>query len=131
MKEVIIDTNAWLAIMTQGLDIFFAIDDACDFEYELFTLEGTIDELEKICNTQKGKDKAAAQLALSIIHQKEDEEEVMILPSSGKTQKHVDDELVKESKQGSIVLTQDKELKKRLTRPYLTIRQRNYIILVK
>jgi rRNA-processing protein FCF1 len=133
MKRIIIDTNAWLAIMTQNLDLLFAIDNACDFEYELFILEGTIDELEKIQKDKKckGKDKSAASLALAIIHQKEDEEILTILPSTKSSDEHVDNELVKESKDGSIILTQDKDLKKRLTKPYLTIRQKKYVVLVK
>tara|TARA_Y100000310_G_C20556588_1_gene750870 strand:+ start:809 stop:1189 length:381 start_codon:yes stop_codon:yes gene_type:complete len=125
MKRVIIDTNAFLAIFTKGIDLFFAIDNACDFEYELYVLEGTMDELTKICDTAKGKDKAAAQLGLAILKQKIGASEVMVLPSSG----HVDDELVRESKDGAIVLTMDKALKKRLSSPYLTVRQGKYVVM--
>ncbi len=125
MKRVIIDTNVWLCIMTKGLDLFFAVDNACDFEYGLFVLEGTLVELEKLVDKCKGKDKAAAQLGLAILKQKIGVREVMVLPSSG----HVDDELVRESLDGAIVLTIDKALKKKLKSPYMTVRQGKYVVM--
>ena len=44
---------------------------------------------------------------------------------------YVDDILVEYSKKGNLILTQDTELKKRLTKPYLTIRQKKTIIFIK
>tara|TARA_Y100000310_G_scaffold318989_1_gene373700 strand:- start:99 stop:479 length:381 start_codon:yes stop_codon:yes gene_type:complete len=125
MKRIIVDTNAWLTIFTKSLDLFFAIDNACDFEYDLYVLDGTLLELEKIFSSAKGKDKAAAQLGLAILKQKIGNEKVLVLPSLG----HVDDALVKESKEGAIVLTMDKALKKRLNSPYLTVRQGKYVVM--
>ena len=123
MKRIILDTNAVMAIAGLQLDIFSALEECCDFHYEIYILEGTIDELEKIQHEQPGKHKAAAKLGLALLKARD----VEVIPSKGL----VDDILVKYSKLGDLVLTQDKELRNRLKRPYLTIRQKKKVILVK
>ncbi len=122
MKQVIIDTNAWMAITEFKLDIFAALERDCDFSFKAVVLQGMIDELEKIVSEQRSKFRQAALLALGIIKVKK----IKILPEIG----NVDDLLVKHSKEGDLVLTQDAALKKRLKKPYLTIRQKKRIILV-
>lgn len=72
---------------------------------------------------QRGKYKQAAKLALSLLKAKG----VTVLESKG----HVDDLLVAYSKKGFVVLTQDLGLKRRLQKPYLTIRQKKRIMVVK
>ena len=72
---------------------------------------------------QRGKYKRAAKLALGIIKAKG----IKKIAGEG----YVDDLLISFSKQGYLVLTQDINLKKRLTKPYLTIRQKKRIVLVK
>ena len=123
MKRLIIDTNALMAIADFKIDIFSELKETCDFNYELFILSGTIDELNKIKEKQRGKYKRAAQLALTILKIKK----VKIIKSIG----DVDDKLVELSKNKDIILTQDIVLKSKLTRPYLTIRQKKKIIIVK
>ncbi len=49
-----------------------------------------------------------------------------ILPDTG----YVDEILINYSLQHNLILTQDQELKRKLQKPYLTIRQKNRIILV-
>ena len=122
MKKIIIDTNALMAVSEFKIDIFSEIKECCNFKYELFVLEGTITELEKIRVEQRGKFKLAASLAIKLIEAKC----VKVLPSED----NVDDLLVAYSK-NYLVLTQDVELKKRLSKPYLTIRQKKKGILVK
>ena len=122
MKKIIIDTNVLMAISEFSLDIFSAIDEFCDFTYSLYVLEGTKHELEKIKTEQRGKFKMAASLALQILKVKG----VDTIPSTG----HIDDRLVEFSQKGYLVLTQDVGLKKKLRKPYLTIRQRKKIVLV-
>ncbi len=122
MKRIIIDTNALMGIASFNLDIFAAIQDAVDFPYQLMILEGTIDELEKIEKEQSGKDKMGAKLALRIISSKK----IHLIKEEG----FVDDLLVKHSFEGDLILTQDIGLKKRLRRPYLTIRQQKKVIVV-
>ena len=120
MKQIIIDTNAWMAIVEFKLDIFAALERDCDFLYQIAVLQGTIDELRKIVSEQRAKFRQAALLVLGIIEVKK----VRIIPGKGK----VDDLLAQHSAAGALVLTQDILLKKRLTRPYLTIRQKKMII---
>ena len=122
MKQVIIDTNAWMAITEFKLDIFAALERDCDFQYKAVVLQGIIEELRKIVTEQRSKFRQAALLALGIIETKK----ITVLPELGK----VDDLLVEHSKVGDLVLTQDAALKKRLNKPYLTIRQKKKIIMV-
>tara|TARA_Y100000310_G_C20216938_1_gene593942 strand:- start:40 stop:408 length:369 start_codon:yes stop_codon:yes gene_type:complete len=122
MKKIILDTNSLMAIAEFKIDIFSELEKACDFNYETHTLSGTIDELNKITEEQRGKYKRAAKLALTIIKTKK----VKIIKSVG----NVDNKLVELSKKGNIILTQDIGLKRRLTKPYLTIRQKKKIVII-
>lgn len=122
MKQVIIDTNAWMAITEFKLDIFAALERDCDFRYRVVVLQAIIEELRKIVTEQRSKFRQAALLALGIIETKK----IEVLPKQGK----VDDLLVEHSKKGDLVLTQDAALKKRLKKPYLTIRQKKKIMMV-
>tara|TARA_Y100000034_G_C6833153_1_gene376257 strand:+ start:402 stop:773 length:372 start_codon:yes stop_codon:yes gene_type:complete len=123
MKKVIIDTNAWMAIAEWGINLLEEIHTTCDFPYEICVLDGTITELKKIMEEQRGKFKRGAKLALSLVKALG----VKKIKSSG----YVDDVLVEYSSKGEIVLTQDAELKRRLSKPYMTIRQKKRVILVK
>ena len=123
MKKIIIDTNALMAIAEWKINLLEEIHNVSDFPYQVCVLSGTIVELKKIMEEQRGKFKRGAKLALSLIKALG----VKVIVSSG----YVDDELVRESEKGAIVLTQDVALKKRLVNPYMTIRQKKMVILVK
>lgn len=123
MKKIILDTNALMAIAEFKIDIFSELERICDFTYDLYVLEGTIKELKKIMEEQRQKFKRAAKLALAIVKAKG----IKKIASSN----YVDDVLVELSKKGDLILTQDIELKKRLTKPYLTIRQKKRVVLMK
>lgn len=105
-----------------NLDIFSQLEQCCDFPYTITVLEETIHELEEIIQKQRGKYKLAAKLALSIIAAKQ----IPILKEIGSA----DELLIQHSDKGDLVLTQDIELKKRLTKPYLTIRQKKKIVVI-
>ena len=122
MKTIIIDTNALMAIDEFGLDIFSALKEAADFQYQTAVLSKTIEELEKIMEDQRLKYKKAAKLALEIIKKKK----IQVIESEG----NADNTLVEYSKKGYLILTQDQGLKKRLKKPYLTIRQKKMIIII-
>jgi len=122
MKTIIIDTNALMAMDEFGLDIFSAIREACNFPYTLAVLSKTMEELQSIMNSQRLKYKKAAKLALEMIKKKK----LTVIESKG----DVDDDLVEYSQKGYLILTQDHELKKRLKKPYLTIRQKSKIIIL-
>ena len=120
MKTIIVDTNALVSMVEFKLDLIGEIKKIDSSTIEV--LSGTIDELNKILLEQRGKYKQAAALALSILKAKK----IPIRKSSG----NVDDALVQLSQKGLIVLTQDRELKKRLTKPYMTIRQKRLVVVV-
>ena len=122
MKQVIIDTNAWMAITEFKLDLFTILERDCDYAYELTVLQGIIDELEKIVSEQRSRFRQAALIALGIIKTKK----IKVISETGE----VDSLLITHSKRGDLILTQDLALKKQLKKPYLTIRQKKKIILV-
>ena len=130
MKQVLIDTNALIAIAMFKIDIFEEIAQCLDVEYQLCIVQGTLKELEKLKTDSKlsGKDKAAAKLALTILQQKITNNKVTVLVDDPNTD--VDTTLANKSKTGALVLTQDKGLKIRLTKPYLTIRQKKKIVMI-
>ncbi len=122
MKKIILDTNALMAIAEFKIDLFSELESTGDFPFQIAVLQGTIDELHRIQQEQRGKYKRAVQLVLSILKAKN----ILILPDQG----DVDEILAGYSKKGILVLTQDLGLKKRLTKPYLTIRQKKKVVMV-
>jgi rRNA-processing protein FCF1 len=117
--KVVLDTNAVMAVGEFGIDIFSELQKCCD-SYTLCVVEGSLRELKGIVAEQQGKYKRAATLGLELLKAKR----VRILKSSG----HVDDVLAAYSKKGALILTQDQALKKKLTKPYLTIRQKKRVV---
>ena len=123
MKKILLDTNFLLIPAKFKVDIFSEIDRLCNFGYKLFIVDKTIGELNNIVDKQKGKEKAAAKLALLLIKNKKVE---IIKTEEGK----VDDIIL--GLNGYIVATQDKELKRRLKKKDLetiTLRQKRYLII--
>lgn len=123
MKRIIIDTNAWMAIADFKIDLFRALEECCDFRYEVCVLQATIEELRKIISEQRARYRQAALLAIGIIEAKK----VKVIPELG----DVDELLLKHSKKGDLVLTQDIALKTRLQKPFLSIRQKKKVIIIK
>ena len=126
MKKIILDTNFLLIPGIFCVDIFSEIKRVCDFKYELCVIDRTINELEHIVISSKGKYKKAASLSLELIKKNR----VKII----KTEKNmsVDDSIVLLSNKNCIVATQDKDLKRRLKKvriPIITMRQKRYVIL--
>jgi rRNA-processing protein FCF1 len=123
MKTILLDTNSLMAISELKIDLFSELEKCCDFKYKIAVLEGTVRELEKIKKEQRLKFRVAARTALQLLKLKN----VEVFPHSAGD---VDDLLTDYSHGGYLVLTQDVLLKKRLMRPYLTIRQRKRIVVV-
>ena len=103
MKTIYLDTNAFL-LHAQGIDIFDEIDRLVHETFQLVTLSTIKDELKSIMEKQRGKDKAAAKLGLQLA------ERVITIPSEG----YVDNALVELADEHTYVLTNDKELAKRI-----------------
>ena len=109
MKKILLDTNFLLIPYQFRVDIFTQIDKIATFEYELFILDKTLEELKTIVEKQKGKDKDAAKIALKLIAIKN----IGIIKT--KSNRKTDDIILNlASKEDFIVATQDKDLKRRL-----------------
>ena len=67
VKKIILDTNFLLVPFQFNVDIFSEIERICDFQYSIFILDTTVDELKKVMAEQKGKHKEQAKAALSLI----------------------------------------------------------------
>jgi len=105
--QVILDTNILLLPFTANRDIFSEIDTKITQAHELCVVQGTIDELQKIKNNQRGKDAKAADVGLQLIKAKD----LKIIPQLLLS---VDEELVRLSGKGIIIATLDKELRDRI-----------------
>ena len=105
MKKIILDTN-FLTIPYQfNLDIFRELELTIEEDFELITLSGVVEELEKLSKT-KGEDATAAKVGLKLLKQKK----IKILPSSG----NVDEEIIRISDKNTIVATNDQILSQKL-----------------
>jgi rRNA-processing protein FCF1 len=111
MRKIVLDTNFLIYCAKFRVDFFSEIDRICLFQYKLYITESVINELERL----KPKN-------LNLI--KKYIQKLEVIKSEGT---YADDELVELSKQGYIVATNDIPLKKRLTRPIITIRQKKYL----
>lgn len=124
MKNIVLDTNTLMAVSQFGIDIFEAIGSQMQGRYHLFVLDKTANELEKLINEARLSEQKAAKLALQLIKHKN----VKTLKTP-KNKLTADDELLK--LKGYAVLTQDRELKKKLKGKGIevyTIRQKRKII---
>ena len=72
MQKIILDTNFLLIPGTFKLDIFEEIKKIASFNYTLFIVDKTVDELNSIINEKntKSKDKMNAKIALQLITNK-------------------------------------------------------------
>jgi len=124
MMKIILDTNFLMAIAQFKIDILSEIERIADFKYNVFILDKTIDELNSIIKTKKGKDKRAAKLALDIINAKDIKQ---IKTDEGNT----DDLIVKLADKETIIATQDRNLRKRVKTGIIGIRQKRYLYIRK
>jgi len=120
--KIIIDTNALLAIVEYNIDLLSELNRIIDHQYKIYILTATVDELQKLKQTETLKIKRRIMLLESLIPKLN----ITILPDQG----YVDEILINYSLQHNLILTQDQALKQKLKKPYLTIRQKNRLILV-
>ncbi|MBI2133787.1 nucleotide-binding protein [Candidatus Woesearchaeota archaeon] len=123
--KILLDTNFMLIPGQFGVDIFEEINRICIFSHEPVILEESLKELDGIIMGQKGKDKAAAKLAIELIKKKG----IMTLKTA--TFKNVDKTILELApKEGLIVATQDKELRhelKKLGVRTIVLMQKKYL----
>ena len=126
MKKIILDTNFLLIPYQFKVDIFSEIRRICDFNYSLFVIDKTVDELNRIVLSSKVKDRLAAVLALKLIaHAKVKEI---------KTGKEMDADLliIKAADRDTIVATQDTALKSRLKQKgagIISLRKKDHLVI--
>lgn len=130
-KNIILDTNFLFIPARYGVDIFSGIREICDFDYIIYILDKSIDEIKNIINNTKGKTKKEAELALKIINKKNSKVLKTEVDFQGK---RVDDIIVNVVDKDFIVATQDKNLKERLLKKgvsVIVLRQKKHLKLVK
>ncbi len=125
VKRVILDTNMLMVSGALNVDIIKEVKRVCDFKYQLYVLESSVEELKKLATGAK-KEAFQAKLALQLItHAK-----MKLIKGEG----YADDLLVEEARKGNaIVATQDQDLKralKKLNTPLLVLRQRRFLELI-
>lgn len=124
--KVIIDTNFLLIPSQFKVDIFLEINRILEVKYSLCILDKTINELNKVVEKSRGKDKKAAKLALELI----DHANLEII--STKTH-YVDKAILEIVNKDYIVATQDKELKQKILDKgvaVIILRQKRYLQLM-
>ena len=130
MRTILLDTNFLLIPAQFGVDIFEEINRLCDSKHELVVSEASMQELKKIQESGRGKDKAAAKLAEQLIVKKG----VKILKNPQKVFKGVDDFLLAlAAKEGFTVATADRDFRKRLKKkaiPVIVLRKKQYLQLL-
>ena len=133
--KIFLDTNFLLIPALFKVDIFAEIERVCDFNYELLILDKTIDELNNILSTQRGKHKAAAKLAFQLTEQKIKAKQLEVIETKTEdTSKNVDRLLLEIAKHEKIIVaTQDKVLKQYLRllgAKILDLRKKQYLVLL-
>ena len=128
MKRIILDTNFIIDSLKFWVDIIEGLKQIADFEYKVFILDKTLEELEKIIKEQRGKDKELAQLALKLIKIKN------IETLKTESIKNADNCLIElANSPDTIIATHDRALKAKIkekNRPLLIIRQKNYLKII-
>ena len=114
-KTILLDTNFLMLSAQFNVDIYSEIERICNFNYKLFVLDKTIEELKNIIDLQKGKHKDAARVALQLLRLKK----VGVIKTSSK--KHTDDIILDYAKKDYLVATKDKDLKRKLINQYCSV----------
>ena len=112
MHTIILDTSFLITAMKDKVDMFAEFERICAFPYTLKTIDKTLDEL---------KGKPFEKLILALLERFN----VGVVKTS--RQGHTDDLIVNLKQKDLIIATQDQALKKRLSTPIITIRQKKYL----
>ncbi len=120
MKKIILDTNFLMLPFQFKVDLFKEIDRIIDEKYEIFIVDKTKEELEKLIKGGKEKERKAAKLALQLIKKFN----IKIINTQGN---NVDDIIIQLKDKDTIVATMDIELRKRLGGDVIVLRQKKYL----
>ena len=120
MKSIILDTNFIIEVLKNKIDLKGELSKICNFPFKIFVLDRIKNELDNIIEKQGGKNKELAKLALSYI------KNLDIIETK---RDNVDEILIEMSKE-SIIATQDKQLKSRLKKPFIILKQKKILELI-
>jgi rRNA-processing protein FCF1 len=123
-QKVLLDTNFILIPAKFKVDIYSEINRVMEEPYELYVLDKSLDELDSIIETSKGKEKAFARLGKAILKAKK--------PKTLKTtsKDYVDNIIL--GLDGYIVATVDHDLRAKLKKRgvrTIVLRQKRYLVL--
>ena len=122
--RVVLDTNFLLIPGNFKIDIFSELKRIIPDQIELYIIDNSVKELEKIIETGSGKDKAAAKLGLMLIKQKG----INLIKGCKNL---VDEDIIELSKdENTVICTQDKELKQKIKKPVVVLRQKSHLELI-
>ena len=131
MKKILIDTNFFMVPFTLKVDIFREIDRIIIDKYQSYIIDKTLEELNKILDTQTGKNKQAAKFAISLINVKKPH---IIETKKEDLAKDVDTLIIElAKKEDYIIATQDALLKekiKHLGRNCIIVRKKQYLMII-
>ena len=123
MKKIILDTNFLMIPYKFRVDIFSEISRICSFNYKLFIMEKTMEELKGIMKNQSGKDKKAAEFALKLIGLKN-------IETITSKENDVDSAILNIAGKDVVVATLDGFLKRQLAEKgasVIVLRQKKYL----
>ncbi|MFH1590203.1 MAG: PIN domain-containing protein [archaeon] len=131
-RKVIIDTNFLLIPAQFNVNVFAEIDRVVLESHNLYIIDKTIEELNKISVLGKTKDAQAAKLGMALLGSYLKQKSLKMLACF--PQKSVDDAIVAKSNKKIYIATQDKALKKRVKAKgatVITLKQKKYLVLEK
>ncbi|MBD3304197.1 nucleotide-binding protein [Candidatus Woesearchaeota archaeon] len=127
VKAVILDTDFLIHCASHKVDYVEELKRILDFPYKIYVIDKTLDELDNIIESQKGKSKADAKLAKAILKAKK-------IPSIKTKKDRIVDELILDiAGRDTIVATTDAELKRKLKQKGISVvvlRQKSHLKLV-
>ena len=126
MHRVVLDTNFLIIALEFRIDIFQELSRVLDVRFNVYILDKTINELEKLINKPK-----VNQFTINLVKSFIKRKNIKILRTSRNG--YVDDLILSLKPGNLIVATQDKELKRKLKEkniPIIIIRQKKYLELI-
>ncbi|MFH1315998.1 MAG: PIN domain-containing protein [Candidatus Woesearchaeota archaeon] len=123
-QKILLDTNFLMIPFQFNVDIFSELKRVCDFKYDLYILDRSVDELNTLIDRDNSRTSKIAKMALQLKRDKD----IKVIKTIEK--KHTDDLILE--KKGFIVATRDMNLIRKLnenSKKYITLRQKKYLIL--
>jgi len=130
MEKVLLDTNFCMIPAQFGVDIYAEIKRLLPLA-KIYTLDMNIKELEDLMENGSFKERRAARIALQLIRQKDVEIiKTKSFLNTAKNPKDADEALAEFAKEGYIIATQDRELKRRINGPLIVMRKKKFLMIV-